>query len=129
LGAMAGNAALANNDTAIALTELDKAGADAALAGDKELAGSIGADKARALVALGRNEEATKALAEARSDAPRDAQAWLLSATLSRRMGDLATAKAQIMTAAALDPSDPAVGLEAGVIEELSGDEATARQT
>lgn len=128
LGAMAGNAALANKDAATALTELDKATADATLAGDKALAGSIEADKARALVSLGRTAEAAKALAQARAEAPQDAQAWLLSATLSRRMNDLTAAKAQIATAVTLDPNDPAIGLEAGVIDELAGDEAAARQ-
>ena len=53
LGAMAGNAALAGSDAATALSDLDQAVADAALAGNNPLAGSIGADKARALVALG----------------------------------------------------------------------------
>jgi len=129
LGAMAGNAALTGNDPATALPELGKAVADAALAGDKPLAGSVGADEARALVALGRNDDAAKALAQARSDAPRNAEVWLLSATLSRRMGDLAAAQAQIETAATLDKTDPAIALEAGVIAELAGNEAAARKS
>ncbi len=129
LGAMAGNAALAGKDVAAALTELDKAVADAALAGDKALAGSIGADKARALVAAGRDDEAAKALEQARADAPQDVDVWLLSATLSRRMGDLTAAQAQIETAGALDGTNPAIGLEAGVIAELAGDEPAARKS
>lgn len=129
LGAMAGNAAFAGNDAAGALADLDKAVADAALAGDKPLAGSIAADKARALVALNRPEEAAAALRQARTDAPQDAQVWLLSATLSRRTGDLAAAQAQIETAAGLAPKDPAIGLEAGVIAELAGNDEAARKS
>jgi tetratricopeptide (TPR) repeat protein len=129
LGAMAGNAALAGSDAATALADLDKAIADATLAGDNPLAGSIEADKARALVALGRNDEAAKALARARTEAPQDPQVWLRSATLSRRPGDLTAARGQIVTAASLDRTDPAIGLEAGVIQALAGDEAAARQS
>lgn len=128
LGAMAGNAALAANDPTTALPELAKAVADAKLLGDKALAGSIETDEARALVALGRNQDAAKALDLARSDAPRNGEAWLLSATLSRRMGQLEQAQQQIETAAALDSTDPAIALEAGVIAELAGNEAAARK-
>lgn len=129
LGAMAGNAALARNDPTTALPEFDKAVVDASQADNKTLAGSIMADEARALVALGRNADAAKALDLARAAAPRDTQAWLLSATLSRRMGQLKQAQDQIATAASLDNTDPAIGLEAGVIAELNGDEALARQS
>ncbi len=129
LGAMAGNAALAADDPTTALPELDKAVADAGLTGDQALTGSIESDKARALVALGRDDDAAKALDLARSEAPRDAQVWLLSATLARRMGQLKQAQDQIETAAALDKTDPAIGLEAGVIAELAGDEAAARKS
>ena len=51
LGAMAGNAALAGADLATARADLDKAVADAALAGDKPLAGSI-ATRCRGRVAV-----------------------------------------------------------------------------
>ena len=129
LGAMAGNAALAGNDLPAALADLDKAIADAALAGDKPLAGSVAADKARALVAGGRNEEAAAALRQARADAPQDADVWLLSATLSRRTGDLKAAQGQIETAAGLAPTDPAIGLEAGVIAALAGNDEAARKS
>jgi tetratricopeptide (TPR) repeat protein len=129
LGAMAGNAALAGKDTMTALADLGRAVADATLAGAKPLAGSIAADKSRALVALGRSEEAATTLREARSDAPQDSNVWLLSATLARRMGDLASAQGQIETAAALAPKDPAVALEAGVIAELAGNSEAARKS
>lgn len=129
LGAMAGNAALAATDFANALADLDKAAADAALAGDKPLAGSIAADKARALVGLGRTDDAAATLLQARGEAPQNAEVWLLSATLSRRRNDLKDAQAQIETAAGLAPKDPAVGLEAGVIAALSGNDDAARKS
>jgi tetratricopeptide (TPR) repeat protein len=129
LGAMAGNAALAGNDLATALADLDKAVADAALAEDKPLAGSIAADKARALVGLERADEAAATLQQARADAPQNADVWLLSATLSRRRGDLKDAQAQIEAAAGLAPKDPAVGLEAGVIAALAGNDEAARKS
>jgi tetratricopeptide (TPR) repeat protein len=129
LGAMAGNAALAGSDPAAALADLDKAEADARLAADKPLAGSIGADRARVLVGLKRDAEAVTALQQAREDAPQDGEVWLLSATLSRRTGDLKSAQAQIEAAAGLVPQDPAVGLEAGVIAELAGNDEAARKS
>jgi tetratricopeptide (TPR) repeat protein len=129
LGAMAGNAALGGNDAASALADLGQALADAGLAGDKPLAGSIAGDKARALVALGRNDEAAATLQQARADAPQDAQVWLLSATLARRLGDLKSAQVQIEAAAGLAPGDPAIGLEAGVIAALAGNDEAARKS
>ncbi|MFA7604473.1 MAG: hypothetical protein WCY29_15850 [Novosphingobium sp.] len=127
LGAMAGNAALAASDAPASLAALDAARAEAA--GDPALAGGIAADRARALVALKRNDEAATALAEARELAPGNAQAWLLSATLSRRMDKLADAQAQIEKAAALQPADPGIGLEAGVIAVLAGHDEAARRS
>jgi tetratricopeptide (TPR) repeat protein len=127
LGAMAGNAALARGDGAEALTALDSAHADAA--GDAALTGGIAVDRARALVSLKRNDEAGAALAEAREVAPDNAQAWLLSATLSRRMNKLPEAQAQIEKAAALLPVDPEIGLEAGVIAVLAGRNEAARKS
>lgn len=127
LGAMAGNAALAHGDATGALAALDVARADAGA--DKALAGGIAVDRARALVALKRNDEAAAALAEARTTQPGNPQAWLLSATLSRRMNKLADAQAQIEKAAELLPIDPEIGLEAGVIAMLSGREEAARKS
>ena len=101
----------------------------AADAGDTVLSASVSVDRARALVALGRNDEAAKALAEARTSDPANARAWLLSATLSRRLERLGEAQEQIAQAATLAPQDPAVGLEAGVIAALSGREEEARRS
>lgn len=126
LAAMAGNAAIAQEQNIGALADFDIALADAEKAGDAGLAGDIQVDRARALVALGRIGEADEALAAARRDSPQNPEAWLLSATLSRRLEQFDRAQAQIETAAALDPQNPAVGLEAGVIAILSGREEAA---
>ena len=83
----------------------------------------------RALVALTRADEAAAALTEARLASPKNPEAWLLSATLSRRQGKLAEAQAQIQQAADLLPIDPAIGLEAGVIAVLSGRDEAARKS
>lgn len=129
LGAMAGNAALAQGQARTALAALDAAHADALAAGDRALAGDIAIDRGRALAALGRSDDAAAALAEARAAVPGSPQAWLLSATLSRRMGKLADAQAQIEKAAELMPIDPDVGLEAGLIAVLSGRDEAARKS
>lgn len=127
LGAMAGNAALAGERREAALALLQQAGADAAAAGDGPLGGSIAADRARAFVGLGRLLDGAQALASARELSPQDAGIWLLSATLARRMEDLESARGWIAIAAALDPANPAIGLEAGVIAALSGGDDVAR--
>lgn len=127
LGAMAGNAALAAGRWEQALAALAVAQVDAAAAQATGLAGSIAADRARALVGLGETETARQVLAQARADDPQNVDAWLLAATLARREEDLATAAGFIATAAALAPDDPQVALEAGVIAVLTGDEEAAR--
>ena len=127
MGLLAGSALLAQDKPAEALAALDAARSDAA--GDGALDGEIALDRAVALVALEREGEAATALAEARRLIPDSAIAWLLSATLSRRQGDLATAQQQIEGAAALDPRDPSIGLEAGVIAALRGQDAAARRS
>lgn len=129
LGAMAGNAALAAGRPDAALASLDGAHGDALGAGDKPLAGDIAIDRARALVALGRDGEAAMALDEASATIPGNAQAWLLSATLARRMGKLPEAQTRIEKAAELMPVDPDIGLEAGVIAVLSGRDEAARKS
>lgn len=129
LGSMAGNAALAKGDEQAALTALDSAHKDAAAAGDAALAGDIAIDRSRALVALDRPEEAQAALAEARAALPGNAEAWLLSATLARRMGNLAEAQQQIERAAELLPVEPQIGLEAGRIAILAGRDEAARKS
>lgn len=127
MGLLAGSALLAQNKPAEALAALDAARTDAA--GDTALDGEIAIDRAVALVALERAGEAKAALGEARRLLPDSATAWLLSATLARRQGELATAQSQIERAAVLDPRDPSIGLEAGVIAALGGQDAAARKS
>jgi tetratricopeptide (TPR) repeat protein len=127
LGAMAGNAALASGAYPRALALLDAAQAEAGA--DRALLATIALDRARALVALRRDADAAAALAAAREAAPTDPEGWLLSATLSRRTGQLDSAQREIEQAARLAPLDPEVGLEAGLIAVLSGHEAAARRS
>lgn len=121
LATMAGNAALAGERAADALAALDLAAADAAAAGDGGLRAMVEADRARAMVMQGREGEAEAALAAARTLDPQSPFAWLLSATLARRLGKLEDAQGHIETAAALSPDYPEIGLEAGVIAMLAG--------
>lgn len=127
LGAMAGNAALASGAYQRALGQLDEARTEVDR-GDPQLFG-IEMDRARALVGLARLAEAETALTEARALAPANADAWLLSATLARRMDKLAEAQTRIEKAAQLSPIDPDIGLEAGVIAMFSGREEAARKS
>ena len=128
LGAMAGNAALADGEPVRALTTLDSAATEARAAQNPLLIGEIEIDRSRALVALHREADALSELAGARAAAPDNPLGWLLSATLSRRMGKLAEAQTQIETAARLAPTDPEIGLEAGVIAVLAGHDEAARK-
>ena len=129
LASMAGNSALADGRYADALADLDLAAQDAAAALDTALVGDVQIDRARALVGIDRASEAASALADARRDAPQNPDGWLLSATLSRRQGDLESAQSYIRTAAGLDPANPAIGLEAGVIAALAGADDAARKS
>ncbi len=129
LGALAANAALAKGDAKQALSLLDAAHGEALAAGNAQLAGEVAIDRARALVALKSDNEAEAALTEARHAAPGNATGWLLSATLYRRQGKLAEAQAAIEQAGALQPTDPEIGLEAGVIAILGGRDEAARKS
>ncbi|EJL24625.1 hypothetical protein [Novosphingobium sp. AP12] len=129
LGAMAGNAALAAGQPGQALGLLGPAATDAKILADADLTALIALDRARALVAVKQPGEAASALAEARAVQPGNAQAWLLSATLSRRENNLAQAQTQIEKAASLAPQDAEIGLEAGVIAMLAGNEDAARRS
>lgn len=123
--AQAGNAAIADDKPADALTALDRALIVAAANTEKA---DIEVDRARALVALNRSDDAETALATARQLGPENGTAWLLSATLARRLSKLPDALTFIQTAAALLPRDPSVALEAGNIAIAAGDEAAARK-
>ncbi len=124
--AQAGNSAIADEKPEIALDALNNALATTTL-DNKERADSE-VDRARALVALNRAADAEASLATARQLSPENGTAWLLSATLARRLNKLPDALSYIQTAAPLSPRDPAVALEAGNIAIAAGDEAAARK-
>jgi len=131
--AMAGNAALAGGDPAGAIDLLLLAERDARAAGAVPLEAIAATDRARALVLLGRNEEALYALDSAAGLAPASGEVWLLKATLLRRIDRLPEAQSAIEQAAALAPGagriGPQVALEAGVIALLTGREDAARKS
>jgi tetratricopeptide (TPR) repeat protein len=125
LWVQAGNAALAANDPAKARNFLDAALARGQLIGDAS--GEAHLDRARALAAIGDLKGARADLDIAVKDVPADPLAWLLSATLARKMEDLPRATADIAEAAKRSPDDSSVALEAGNIALLSGHEDAAR--
>lgn len=126
LWTQAGNAALASGDATLALTYFDAAMAQGVSAG--LLLGELHLDRARALVIAGKTDEAEAAFAEAHRLVPEDPLAWLLSATLARRLGKLERAQADIDIAARLAPRDPEVALEAGNIAATAGKYDIARR-
>ncbi len=125
--ALAGNAALASGDADGAEGLLRLAEADARAAQAAPLEAIAATDRARALVALRRADEALAALETATARAPDRAEGWLLKATLLRRLDRLGEAQAAIERAAAVSERDPEIGLEAGVIAALGGRDAAAR--
>lgn len=125
--ALAGAAALAGGDAAGAESLLALAEADARAARSTVLEAIAATDRARALVALGRSEEALAALGNATTLAPARSEGWLLKATLLRRLDRLGEAQGAIEQAAMLAPANPDIGLEAGVIAVLAGRDAAAR--
>lgn len=127
LAAMAANAALAGERPAAALYAIELAAGDAAQTDDKGLQAIVEVDRSRALVMQGDQAQAETVLAKARALDPQSPYAWLLSATLARRLDKLDEAQGYIETAAALSPDYPETGLEAGVIAMLGGREDAAR--
>jgi Tfp pilus assembly protein PilF len=126
LWSQAGNAALIGGDAARAGRALDQALAQPL---PRTLAtGEIHLDRARARVATGDMPGARADLDQAVVLASADPLAWLLSATLARRMDDLPLARAHIGEAARRAPSDAPIALEQGIIYALGGDrDAAAR--
>lgn len=124
--AQAGNSAIADGKPGIALAALNKALASTTLDNAERADSEV--DRARALVALDRTGDAEQSLATARQISPENGTAWLLSATLARRLNKLPDALRYIQTSAALLPRDAAVALEAGNIAIAAGDGATARK-
>jgi tetratricopeptide (TPR) repeat protein len=125
LWVQAGNAALAGADLPKARQYLDSAISSGQLTGAE--AGEAFLDRARVSVALNDPKAARPYLDAALKAVPADPLAWLLSATLARRTGDLARAQKDIAEAARLSPDDASVALEAGNIAIRSGSAAAAR--
>jgi len=84
-------------------------------------------DRARAAVASGENAGARADIDVAIAKAGDDPLAWLLSATLARRMNDLPRAQKDIAEAVKRAGDDAAVQLEAGNVAAAGGDEAGAK--
>ncbi|WP_082896980.1 tetratricopeptide repeat protein [Parasphingorhabdus sp.] len=124
--AQAGNAALAKGDYPAARAHLSAALQQNRLEGLPR--GEVHLDLARVAVAMEQYDEAKAQFTYVHQLAPQDPLSWLLSATLARRMGDLALAKADITKAAKLAGGDPAVALEAGNIAYAAGDTAGAKK-
>jgi hypothetical protein len=125
LWVQAGNARLAAGEAQAARAAFDAALASGVLTGD--LLGEAHLDRARAAVALNDAKGARADLDQAVKLVPADPLAWLLSATLARRDGDLERARIDIAEAAKRSPDDAAVALEAGNIAMLSGAPEAAR--
>lgn len=125
LWVQAGNAALAAGDMVRAGQYLDAALAGDGLKGAE--AGEVHLDRARARASLDDPAAARADLDLALKLVPADPLAWLLSATLARRAGDLQRARTDIAEAIKRSPDDAAVALEAGNIAVLSGSDAAAR--
>ncbi|MEL7444810.1 MAG: hypothetical protein AAGK02_03240 [Pseudomonadota bacterium] len=126
-GSLAGNAALGGGDLEAGLALLTNAQEDAKNAQEGTLEGFAAFDRARALDALGRQEEALGSLDNATRLIPQLGDAWLFKATLLRRSDRLGEAQAAIERAVEITPNDPQIGLEAGVIAVLDGREEAAR--
>ncbi|MEO8723351.1 MAG: hypothetical protein ABI395_07490 [Sphingobium sp.] len=125
LWGQAGNAALAGGKAEAAIGYFDAALGHGAMSDIAK--GEVYLDRARAGVMLGRDPAARDDLNKAVALVSQDPLAWLLSATLARRMNDLPRASADIAQAAALAGDDPSVMLEQGNIAMLSGNEVQAR--
>jgi tetratricopeptide (TPR) repeat protein len=127
LWAQAGNAWLAAGDPARAGAALDAALVWSAgkPAGER---GELLLDRARAAVAAGDLEGARTVLDQAVKVAPAEPLAWLLSASLARRMGQPARAQSDIAEALKRGPDDAAVQLEAGNVAALTGNADLARE-
>lgn len=125
LWAQAGNAALAGGEPAMAQSWFDAALARGLPDGLEK--GEAYLDRARALVALGKFPQARTDINRALAQVPQDPLAWLLSATLARRMDNLPLAQAHIAKAVGLAGDDASVALEEGNIAILTGNDEGAK--
>jgi tetratricopeptide (TPR) repeat protein len=125
LWSQAGNAALAGGDAARARNDLDSALATVQL--NDVMRGEVELDRARADVALNDPTAARADLNRALQHVPDDPMAWLLSATLARRQGDVDRAATDIVEAVKRAPDDPDVALEEGNVQAVAGNIDAAR--
>jgi tetratricopeptide (TPR) repeat protein len=125
LWAQAGNAALAGGEAARAQPLFDAALARGLPDGMEK--GEVYLDRARALVAMGNPADARPDIDKALTQVPQDPLAWLLSATLARRMDNLPLAQAHITKAVELASDDASVALEEGNIAVLTGADDQAK--
>lgn len=114
LWVQAGNARLAGGEARAAIANFDRALVTGLLTGPAR--GEARLDRARANVLAGDPASARADLDEALKLVPDDPLAWLLSASLARRMGQLDRAQTDIAEAARRSPDDANVALEAGRI-------------
>ena len=121
----AGNAWLAAGEPVRARAALDAALAAGTL--DGLARGEVRLDRARIAVASADLAGARADIDLALKDAGADPLAWLLSATLARRMGDLGRAQKDIVEALKRSPDDASVHLERGNIAAARGDKAEAQ--
>lgn len=124
--AQAGNAWIAAGTFDKAIAALNAALTTGRLTG--MALGEAHLDRARVNVALGDNESARRDLNTALVHAADDPLAWLLSAVLARRMGDLRLARLHIDGAIRRSADDASVQLEAGNIAALEGNGDKARE-
>lgn len=121
----AGNAAVLAGDEQMALGYFTTA---IAQAGEEPRAAGFYVDRARIWVEADNLPAARTDLDRALSLDREDADAWMLSAALARRQGDLSRAVHEIARASELAADDPDVMLEQGNIAAANGDIPTARQ-
>lgn len=125
-GAIAGNQAIIAGEYESAIHLLGEARSAAIMAEDGQMAAEIGLDRARALMMLGRDEEAESELAVVREALPGNAHAWVVSSVNARRLDNFEKAAALVAEALAFAPIDPGVRLEAGTLAYMAGDDASA---
>lgn len=116
-----GNRAIIAGDAEAALGHFERAREYARSAGETAQIVDIDLDRSRALLMLGRNDEAMALLDDVRQRSPANADAWLFSAIAARRLDNLAKAQALVEEAAAFAPANPGIGLEGGLIAWLAG--------
>lgn len=121
----AGNAALAGNDIGSAKEALSNA-LDVPSMPDA-MRGEVYLDRARAGVASGDLPAARSDMEQALKLVPGDPMAWLLSATLARRMNDVPRATADIKEAENRAPGVADILFEDGNIAATAGDMKAAR--